>query len=279
MKGVKDLFEQAQNDVVVLTDESKDECGKDEESCQDWATQVDAEPEWIVRYPNATPYVHSIAESTEDSWYHGEDCASPSDVAPTTKNATLPAADGSLALKADAVLPSAPLGRSKYGDRILDRRVYHNKAKRKGHVELDPISQAELNKRAQENREALARDSFWAEHMERALYFPAEADTPVNFVVETATGKMAIPYRVAAPMAWEYPYAFGQVQQPLQDRLVTASLYGIGLIRPGYTDPRSPPAPPSAAETPAAREAACVAYVTDADVSCSQEPSVVSQPL
>ncbi len=127
-------------------------------------------------------------------------------------------------MRADAVLPGALPGRTKYGDRTLDRRVYHNKAKRKGHEDLDPISQAELDERAQGNREALARDSFWAEHMERALYLPAETDTPVNFAVESSTGKMAIPYQMAAPMAWEYSYAFGQAQEPLQDRLVTASL-------------------------------------------------------
>ncbi len=109
--------------------------------------------------------------------------------------------------------------------------------------------------------------------MDRALYLPAETDTPVNFAVDTSTGRMAIPYWVAAPMAWEYPYAFGQAQEPLQDCLVTASLYGIRLIRPGYTDPRSRPAPPAAAKTPAAKEAACVAYVTDADVSHMQEPT------
>ncbi len=74
-------------------------------------------------------------------------------------------------------------------------------------------------------------------------------------------------------MAWEYPYAFGQAQESLQDRLVTASLYGIRLIWPGYADPRSHPAPPAAAETLATKEAACVAYVTDADVSYTQEPT------
>ncbi len=73
-------------------------------------------------------------------------------------------------------------------------------------------------------------------------------------------------------MAWEYPYTFGQAQEPLQDRLVTASLYGIRLIRPGYTDPRSHPAAPAATESPATKEAACEVYVTDADVSCTQEP-------
>ncbi len=147
VKGVKDLFEQAQDDVFVVSDESGDECGanKGDESCSNWATQVKAaEPDGIVRYPNATPYVHSKAERTEDVWYRGEVCASSSEVATSAKHAILPAADGSLALKADAVLPSAPPGHDKFGDRVLDRRVYHDKAKRKGHEELDPITQAEL---------------------------------------------------------------------------------------------------------------------------------------
>ena len=108
--------------------------------------------------------------------------------------------------------------------------------------------------------------------MAHSLYLPGETDTTVNFAVKTDSGMKAIPYRVAARMAWEYPYAFGQAQESLQDRLVTASLYGMRLTRPGYTDPRSHPAPPAATESPAAKEAACVAYVTDADVSDSQEP-------
>ncbi len=145
MKGVKDLFDQAEDDFFIVSDGSENECGNvGEDSCPDWATQVaDAEPEWIVRYPNANPYGHSKVERTEDGWYFGEDCASPSEVAPPAKNPILPAADGSLALKADAVLPGAPPGRDKFGDRILDRRVYHNKAGQKGHEELDPIASAE----------------------------------------------------------------------------------------------------------------------------------------
>ncbi len=275
VEGVKDLFDQAEGDVFVVSDESGDECGsaKDNDSCQRWASRVSEELDWMVRYPNAVPFVHTRVVSTDDGWYRGEDCASPSEVATPGKHAILPAADGSLALKADAVLPGAPSGRTKYGDRFLERRVFHAKAKREGHEELDPVAQATLDERAQENREALARDSFWAAEMERASYLPGETDTTVNFAVETDDGKKAIPYRVAAPMTWEYPYAFGQAQEPLQDRLVTASLYGMRLTRPGYTDPQSRPAPPAALESPAAKEAACVAYVTDADVSCSQEPS------
>ncbi len=108
--------------------------------------------------------------------------------------------------------------------------------------------------------------------MECALYLPGEQDTPINFAVEAEHGRMAEPYRVVAPMAWEYPYDFGQAQESLQDRLVTASLYRMRLVRPGYINPQACPAPAAAAETPAAKEAACAAYVTDAYVSNTQEP-------
>ncbi len=275
VEGVKDLFEQAEDDVFVMSDESEGECGstKDDESCLPWTTQVNEEPDWIVRYPNAVPYVHSRVVSTDDGWYRGKDCASPSEVAPSGKNAILPVVDGSLVMKADTVLPGAPPDCAKYGERFLEKRVFHNKAKRMGHEELDPVPQAELEARALENREALARDIFWAEEIERALCLPGEADTTVNFAVKTDMGMKAIPYQMAAPMAWEYPYAFGQAQEPLQDRLVTASLYSMRLMRPGYTDPRSRPAAPAAAESQATKDAASAAYVTDADVSDSQEPS------
>ncbi len=173
--------------------------------------------------------MHPIAVRTDDGWYRGEDCTSPSEAAPAGKHAVLPAADGSLALKADAVLLSAPPGRTKYGNRFLEWRVFHEKAKREGHEELDPVPQAKLEERAKENRVSLANDSFWAEEMERALYLPGETDTTVNFAVKTESGMKAIPYRVAAPMAREYPYAFGQDQESLQDCLVTAILYGMRL--------------------------------------------------
>ncbi len=180
MKGVKDLFEKAKDDVFIVSNGSDDECGstRDDDSYPPWTTQVTEEPDWIVRYPNATPYVHIRVVSIDDGWYRGEDCASPSEVAHPGKNAVLPAADGSLAMKADAELPGAPPGRTKYGERLLERRVYHEKAKRKGHEDLDPVPQATLDERAIENRESLARDSFWAEEMERALYLPVRLTPP-----------------------------------------------------------------------------------------------------
>ncbi len=79
------------------------------------------------------------------------------------------------------------------------------KARWKGHKELDPFESADLDDGAHENRETLHQDSFWADQMERALNYPGERDTPVNFRLETSYGKMAISYRIASPMAWEYP--------------------------------------------------------------------------
>ena len=123
VKGVKDLFDQAEDDVFIVSDGSEDECGsvRDDDACPTWSSRVSQELDWMVRYPNAVPYVHTRVVSIDDGWYRGVDCASPSEVAHAGKNAILPAADGSLALKADAVLPGAPPGRTKYGNRFLER--------------------------------------------------------------------------------------------------------------------------------------------------------------
>ena len=79
-KGAKDPHAQEYDDVLIMSEGSDDECGsgKDDESCLPWTTQVAEEPDWIVRYPNAIPYVHTRVVSTDDGWYRGEDCASPS---------------------------------------------------------------------------------------------------------------------------------------------------------------------------------------------------------
>ncbi len=66
------------------------------------------EEEWRLCYSPTDPYLVPQAEETGDLWYKGEDCANPSQIAPKSSKAILPAADGSLALKHDVVLPSAP---------------------------------------------------------------------------------------------------------------------------------------------------------------------------
>ncbi len=168
------------------------------------------------------------------------------------------------------MLPSSPAGRGRYWDRDPEWRIIYPKATQIGHSELDPITPQGLACRDGKQQNALRADSFWADQMENALYFPAECDTPVNFVVMYAA-KMVILYRVAAPMAWEYPYAFGQAHKSVQDRLGTASMYGMRLVRTGYTGPQAQLEVPAAAEAPAVKQAACVAYVIDADVSYTQE--------
>ncbi len=128
------------------------------------------------------------------------------------------------------MLPNAPHGCKKYGDRDLERWVFHPKANRKGHKELDPIAPEQLAGRAHKQREALRLDSFWADKMERALCKPGELDTPINYTVDTVLEKVAIPYRVAAPMAWEYPYMFRQATGSPSDSQLVSYATGTALL-------------------------------------------------
>ncbi len=63
-----------------------------------------------------------------------------------------------------------------------------------------------------------------------ALYNPGPDGTPVNIAVRVGRHCKAIPYGVAPPMAWENPYAHGQAQESITDRLVMAILYGMQLV-------------------------------------------------
>ena len=104
----------------------------------------------------------------------------------------------------------------------------------------------ELLAHDQEQKRRLGSYSFWQKENREALYQLGPDNTPVNFTVRVEGRYKAIPYRVAAPMAWEYPYAHGQAQESITDRLVTASLCGMQLVRPGYTAitaPESRPVP------------------------------------
>ncbi len=81
-------------------------------------------------------------------------------------------------------------------------------------------------------RSQAEQDSFWTDQVTWSLYFTTPMGIPVNFMGEGYNGTMAVPYHVVAPMAWEYPYAFGQAQESVLDRLMMASLYGIQVVRP-----------------------------------------------
>ena len=180
-------------------------------------------------------------EGVNDNWYQGEDCVDPSGIASAARRAILPAVDGTLALRQDAAIPGASRGCTKYKTHNLERSLAYEKGE---HVEgrLTPLSSAELIRRDQKHKDLFAEDMFWQEEIRSSLYVPGPEDTPANFAYRSGLGRvMAIPYWVAAPMAWEYPYAYSQLQESLTDRLVTASLYGIQLVRPGYYSPQSGP--------------------------------------
>ena len=131
---------------------------------------------------------------------------------------------------------------------------------------LKPISSAELIRRDQRQKDLFAEDQFWQEEIQNSLYVPGPDDTPVNFTYHSGLRRvMAIPYWVAAPMAWEYPYAYGQLPESLTDRLVMASLYGVQLVRPGYFSPQSGPEAYSESDWPSRKARACANYVLDAD--------------
>ncbi len=134
----------------------------------------------------------------------------------------LPAADGTLSLKKDAAMPGASRGRTLYKTHDLARRLSYKNGKCVD-GKLPNISAVD-----QEQKERFAADEFWKTEIQDSLYVPGPDDAPVNFAYRPSLGQArAIPYRVAAPMALEYPYAYGQLQESLPDRLVTASLYGI----------------------------------------------------
>ncbi len=56
----------------------------------------------------------------------------------------------------------------------------------------------------------------------------------VHFAHCTGDTTQAIPYHVVQPMAWEYPYQYGQAQKALRDRLVLTSLYGLMVVMSGH---------------------------------------------
>ena len=206
-------------------------------------------------------------EQIDDHWYQGEDCVDPSRIAPPATRAILPAADGTLALKRDVAIPGASRGCTRYKTHDLERRLTYEKSVR---VEgkLLSVSPMELIACHQKQKELFAADEFWWDEIRDSLYVPGPDDTPVNFAYRTGPGrKLAIPYRVAAPMAWEYPYAHGQLQESLTDRLVTASLYGFQLVRPGYGAPQCGPETFSEAEWQRRKPEACTNYVLDTDTS------------
>ncbi len=219
----------------------------------------------VNRFPPRKPFINPRVEQVNDGWYQGEDCFDPSGVALAARRAILPAADGSLALKEGAAMPGASSGRTRYKTHDLVRRLEYPKSK---HIEgrLTPITVAELITRDQRQKDLIDPDQFWQVEIINSVYTPGADDTLVKFTIKAQLGRVkAIPYRVAAPMAWEYPYAHGQLQESLMDRLITASLYGIQLVWPGYASPQAGPDVYPECDWPTRKPRVCANYVLDVD--------------
>ncbi len=164
-------------------------------------------------------------------------------------------------------MPSASRGRTKYREHDLEQKLSYPKGVRVNE-KLELIKPAELLARDQAQKEGVNNDQFWQDEISNTQYVPGPDDTPVNFAVRSGLGQvMAIPYRVVAPMAWEYPYAYGQLQESITDRLVPASLYGIQLVRPSYASPQSGPEVHPEPEWQKHKSKACANYILDTDTA------------
>ena len=257
---------------VIIVDEQLGPDGLDPGHTVLWGSQAELEGEpneadWATRFPIRKPYANPRVVEVNDNWYQGEDCFDPSRIAPAARRAILPAADGTLALRSDAAMPGASRGRTKFREHDLVRKLSYPKGVRtdKG---LMPISSAELIARDQAQKEAFKKDQFGDEVICKAQYVPGQYDTPVHFAVRAGLGRlMAIPYRIAAPLAWEYPYAYGQLQESITDRLMPASLYGMQLVRPGYSSPRAGPEVHPESEWLRHKSEACTNYILDTDTT------------
>ena len=271
------LLDQSGNDVILIDEQVETEGLDNIRLIQGWDTDFKLEEQsWPTRFPIRKPFIKPQVEQVDDNWYQGEDCLDPSRIAAPAERAILPSADGALALKRDVDMPGASRGRTKYKTHDLERRMAYKRGKC---VEgkLMQIASAELIRHDQEHKRLLAADEFWQKEIRDSLYVPGPDDTPVNFAYRSGLGRIEAipyPYRVAAPMAWEYPYAYGQLQESLTDRLVPASLYGIQLVRPGYYSPQAGPSPYSASEWQERKSRACANYVLDTDSSaCADDYS------
>ncbi len=212
------MLEESGNDVIIIDEEVETEGLDNIRLTREWEADFKREEEsWPTRFPVRKPFVKPRVEQANDNWYQGEDCLDPSRVAAQAERAILPATDGALALKRDADMPGASRGHTKYKTHDLKRQLSYPRDKRTD-GKLAPISSAELLGRDQDQKDRFQADEFWQQEIRDSLYVPGPDDTPVNFAYRSGLGRVeAIPYRVAAPMAWEYPYAYGQLQESLSD--------------------------------------------------------------
>ena len=268
------LLEESDKDVIVLEEQIETDELETVHVTTDWDKHLEhEEATWPTPFPTQKPFIKPRVEQVDDTWYQGEDCVDHSGIAPAAKRAILLAADGTLVLRHDAAIPGASRGRTKYRTHDLERWLSYEKGML-FEGRLMAITPVELIAHDQRQKDLFAADSFWQDEIRSSLFVPGPEDTPINFAYRSGPGQtMAIPYRVAAPMAWEYPYVHDQLQESITDRLVTASLYGIQLVRPGYYSPQSRPEGYSEAEWLRRKSQACANYVLDTDTSqCDYQP-------
>ncbi len=215
------LLEESDKDVIILDGHVENEGLETVHMTTDWDKHLVEQEEASspTLFPVQKPFIKPRVEQVDDNWYQGEDCVDPSGIAPAARQVILPAADGTLALRQDAAMPSASRGCTKYKTHDLERCLAYDK----GYCiegRLMAITPMELIHHDQRQKDLFADDAFWQSEIWSLLYVPGQKDTPVNFAYRSGLGQtMAISYRVAAPMAWEYPYAHGQLQESHTDRL------------------------------------------------------------
>ncbi len=114
-------------------------------------------------------------------------------------------------MKQDAVMRGASRGCTNYKLHNLEQWLSYPKGLqvdgKMGLLALDQKQEWRINS-----------DPYWQREIDEFLYYPGPDSIPGNFAVRLGHEQYkAIPYRVAAPMAWEYPYAYGQVQESITD--------------------------------------------------------------
>ncbi len=119
-------------------------------------------------------------------------------------------------------------------ERELVWRVAYPHARKSGEGKYPAITDQERLARKHQQDTQWSKDAYWKAELKKNYYLPGPDASPVNFSYQLKGSTLAVPYHVVGPMAWEYPYHNGQVQEDLPDRLVPASLYGVKVASPGY---------------------------------------------
>ncbi len=78
---------------------------------------------------------------------------------------------------------------------------------------------------------------FWQQAVRDYHCYPAADDSPIHLFPPEGYGEhlKVVPFSLLVPLALEVPYLDSLAQEPLPDRLIPASLYGLTVMRPAYT--------------------------------------------